>query len=150
MQANPRTIDKLFNSQSRYIVPMFQRLYVWQENPQWATLWEDLAEKAVLRLDEKKNNPHYPGALIIEGVKPTSANEVTRMLVIDGQQRLTTIQLLLCAFRDLAEQNEWVTLEKKANRYIEDPDPDTMESPDEEIFKLWPTQLKPRGILVDY
>lgn len=144
MQANPRTIDKLFNSQSRYIVPMFQRLYVWQENPQWTTLWEDLAEKAALRLDGKQSNPHYLGALIIEGVKPTSANEVTRMLVIDGQQRLTTIQLLLCAFRDIAKQNAWVALEKKANRYIENPDPDTMENPDEEIFKLWPTQLNRR------
>ncbi len=141
MQANPKTIDKLFNSQSRYVVPMFQRLYVWQENPQWATLWEDVAEKAGYRLEGKRTNPHYLGALIIEGVKPTSANEVTRMLVIDGQQRLTTIQLLLCAFRDLAKREGWLALERKANRYIENPDPDTMENPGEEIFKLWPTQL---------
>ena len=141
MQANPRSIDKLFNSQSRYIVPMFQRLYVWQQDPQWATLWEDLIEKAELRLANKKSNPHYLGALIVEGVKPKSANEVTRMLVIDGQQRLTTLQLLLAAFRDFAKTQGWSTLEKKANRYIENPDPDTMENPEEEIFKLWPTQL---------
>jgi uncharacterized protein with ParB-like and HNH nuclease domain len=50
MQANPRSIDGLFNSQSRYVVPMFQRLYVWAENPQWSTLWEDILEKAALRL----------------------------------------------------------------------------------------------------
>ena len=141
MEANPRSVDKLFNSQSRYIVPMFQRLYVWQQSPQWATLWEDLIEKAELRLANKKSNPHYLGALIVEGVKPKSANEVTRMLVIDGQQRLTTLQLLLAAFRDFARTQEWSALEKKANRYIENPDPDTMENPEEEIFKLWPTQL---------
>lgn len=35
MQSNPRTIDALFNSQLRYVIPMFQRLYVWQETPQW-------------------------------------------------------------------------------------------------------------------
>jgi hypothetical protein len=141
MQANPRTVDKLFNAQARYVVPMFQRLYVWQQNPQWSTLWEDLIEKANLRLVGTKTNPHYLGALIIEGVKPGSANEVSRLLVIDGQQRLTTLQLLLAAFRDLAKVEGWPALEKKANRYIENPDPETMENPQEEIFKLWPTQL---------
>ena len=70
VQANPRTIDALFNSQLRYVVPMFQRLYVWEENPQWATLWEDVAEKADLQLTGTKTNPHYLGALIIEGVRP--------------------------------------------------------------------------------
>lgn len=38
MQANPRSLDTLFNSQLRYVVPMFQRLYVWKESPQWSTL----------------------------------------------------------------------------------------------------------------
>lgn len=141
MQANPRSVDKLFNSQARYVVPMFQRLYVWQQNPQWATLWEDLIEKAELRLSNKKTNAHYLGALIIEGVKPVCANEVTRLLVIDGQQRLTTLQLFFAAFRDFAKGQSWPSLEKKANRYIENPDPDTMENPKEEVFKLWPTQL---------
>jgi len=59
MQANPRTLGELFNSQLRYIVPMFQRLYVWQENPQWSTLWEDVTEKALLQLKGMKTNPHY-------------------------------------------------------------------------------------------
>jgi uncharacterized protein with ParB-like and HNH nuclease domain len=85
MEANPRTLDTLFSAQLRYVVPMFQRLYVWQENPQWATLWEDVTEKALLQLKGIKTNPHYLGALIIEGIKPTSPNEVKRFLVIDGQ-----------------------------------------------------------------
>ncbi len=141
MQANPRTIDKLFDGQSRYIVPMFQRLYVWAQDPQWSTLWEDVIEKALLRLEGKAGNPHYLGALIIEGVKPSSAREVTRLLVIDGQQRLTTLQLLLCAFRDEAAAKGWTSLERKAGRYVENPDADVMENPAEEVFKLWPTQL---------
>jgi len=141
MQANPRTVDALFNSQCRYVVPMFQRLYVWGENPQWSTLWEDIAEKAALRREGKKSNPHYLGALIVEGVKPSSAREVTRLLVIDGQQRLTTLQILLCAFRDFAKSQGWTSLERKANRYLENPDADVMEKPEEEIFKIWPTVL---------
>jgi uncharacterized protein with ParB-like and HNH nuclease domain len=70
MQANPRSIPVLFDSQLRYVVPMFQRLYVWKETPQWQTLWEDISEKALLRLAGKASAPHYLGALIIEGVKP--------------------------------------------------------------------------------
>ena len=141
MQANPRSLDALFNSQLRYVVPMFQRLYVWKENPQWETLWEDVAEKSVLQLNGVKTNPHYLGALIIEGVRPSSPREVKRFLVIDGQQRLTTLQLLLCAYRDVARKNQWKTLERPVTRYLQNADADVMEHPEEELFKLWPTTL---------
>lgn len=141
MQANPRTLDTLFNSQLRYVVPMFQRLYVWEENPQWTTLWEDLVEKAQLQLKKISTNPHYLGALIIEGVRPSSPREVKRFLVIDGQQRLTTLQLLFCAYRDIARKSEWKTLDRTVTRYLENADPDVMENPTEEVFKLWPTTL---------
>ena len=120
---------------------MFQRLYVWQENPQWTTLWEDVAEKAMLQLSGIKTNAHYLGALIIEGVRPSSPREVKRFLVIDGQQRLTTLQLLLCAYRDHARKNQWKTLDRTATRYMENADPDVMEKPEEEAYKLWPTTL---------
>ena len=141
MQANSRSLDELFNSQLRYVVPMFQRLYVWQENPQWETLWEDVVEKSGLQLKGIKTNPHYLGALIIEGVRPSSPREVKRFLVIDGQQRLTTLQLLLCSYRDVARKNQWKTLERPVTRYLENADADVMEHPEEELFKLWPTTL---------
>jgi uncharacterized protein with ParB-like and HNH nuclease domain len=84
---------------------MFQRLYVWQETPQWTNLWEDITEKADLQITGTKANAHYLGALIIEGVRPSSPREVKRFLVIDGQQRLTTLQVLFCAFRFGACEN---------------------------------------------
>ncbi len=141
MQANPRSLDALFNSQLRYVVPMFQRHYVWQEMPQWTTLWEDVAEKAKLQLENRTSNAHYLGALIIEGVRPQSPREVKRFLIIDGQQRLTTLQLMLCAYRDVARLNEWKTLDRTTSRYLENSDIDVMEFPDEERFKVWPTAL---------
>ena len=141
MQANPRTLDELFNSQLRYVVPMFQRLYVWKGSTQWAPLWEDVAEKALRLIRGKKSNPHYLGALIIEGVKPSSPREVKRFLVIDGQQRLTTLQLLFCAYRDIARKNGWKTLDRTVTRYLENADADVMEKPEEEQYKLWPTIL---------
>jgi hypothetical protein len=140
LQANPRSIDALFSPQTRYVVPMFQRLYTWGSS-QWETLWEDVREKALMRLQGESGNAHYLGALIIEGVKPSSPREVMRFLVIDGQQRLTTLQLLLCAFRDYARDNGWRALDRKASRYLENQDADVMENPDEEVPKLWPTKL---------
>jgi hypothetical protein len=141
MQANPRSLDVLFNSQLRYVVPMFQRLYVWQQNPQWETLWEDIVEKADLQIKGDSSTPHYLGALIIEGVRPTSPREVKRFLVIDGQQRLTTLQLIFCAFRDIARKNDWKTSDRTTTRYLENVDADVMENPEEELFKLWPSTL---------
>ena len=141
MQANPRSLDTLFNSQLRYVVPMFQRLYVWQESPQWKTLWEDIEEKANLQLEGVMSNAHYLGALIIEGVRPSSPREVKRFLIIDGQQRLVTLQLVFCAFRDIARKNEWRTLDRATTRYLENADKDVMEYPGEEAFKVWPTTL---------
>lgn len=141
MQANPLTLESLFNSQLRYIVPMFQRLYVWEKTPQWETLWEDIAEKADLQLQGARTTPHYLGALIIEGVRAESPREVKRFLIIDGQQRLTTLQILLCAFRDVARANGWEALARSLNRFVENPEQDFMENPEEERFKLWPTVL---------
>lgn len=141
MQANPRSLDALFNSQVRYVVPMFQRLYVWQESPQWRTLWEDVVEKALLQLQARNSNAHYLGALIVEGVRPSSPREVKRFLVIDGQQRLATLQLLFCAYRDYARRRGWKTLDRATTRYLENADADVMEHPEEERYKLWPTTL---------
>jgi uncharacterized protein with ParB-like and HNH nuclease domain len=140
MQANPRNLDTLFNAQLRYVIPMFQRLYTWQQSPQWETLWEDVTEKAHLRLNSESTNAHYLGALITEGVRSVKG-EVSRFLVIDGQQRLTTLQLLFCSFRDLARANGWTKADRTLSRYLENADADVMENPDEERYKLWPTQL---------
>jgi hypothetical protein len=120
---------------------MFQRVYVWKDDPQWSTLWDDIAEKAELQLEGTQTNAHYLGALIIEGVRPTSPREVKRFLVIDGQQRLTTIQLLLCAFRDIARAEQWTALDTTVTRLLENANPEAMEHPDEERFKIWPTTL---------
>jgi hypothetical protein len=57
MDANPRSVADLFNSQLRYVVPMFQRVCVWQQDPQWTTLWEDVAERADLELAGGKATP---------------------------------------------------------------------------------------------
>lgn len=141
MQANPRKLLDLFGITLRYIVPIFQRHYVWTKEVQWEALWEDIEEKLSDRLDKKKISPHFLGALILDQARKRSTKEVSRFIVIDGQQRLVTIQLLVTALRDVAHEKGLEKLSTAINRYIFNPDPDLMQNSQEEIFKIWPTQF---------
>lgn len=91
-----RIIDFIGASQAQFVVPVYQRVYSWRR-PQLRELWEDILGAG--RLDK----PHFMGNVFY--VEEESAHCGTRQLdVIDGQQRLTTVTLLMCAVRDhLAE-----------------------------------------------
>jgi hypothetical protein len=142
MQANPRTITSLFEPTQRYVVPMFQRHYVWTQTDQWEPLWDDIEEKLSAR---KRNggrvSPHFLGAVILDSTRSVSTKEVRRFVVIDGQQRLTTFQLLLAAIRDVASNRSHPHVARATDRCLLNPDLELMEQPDEEQFKLWPTQV---------
>ena len=81
----------------KYNVPRFQRDYSWQEE-QWEDLWQDIIETIQL-----ESSSHYMGYLVLQ----TSDN--TNFIIIDGQQRLTTISILI-----LAALYELKTLVKKS------------------------------------
>jgi uncharacterized protein with ParB-like and HNH nuclease domain len=104
MQSRPTRVVALFEQTLRYVVPIFQRHYVWDETGQWMPLWEDILEKLKPRLRHLKTSPHFLGAVILDDIRKKSTREITRFLVIDGQQRLTTIQLLLAALRDFSSE----------------------------------------------
>ena len=88
----------------------------------------------------RKVSPHFLGAVILDSTRPSSTKEVTRFLVIDGQQRLTTFQLLLAAMRDVAAFHQLPNIARLTERCLINPDSELMERPHEEIFKIWPTQ----------
>lgn len=84
----------------QYRIPLYQRPYQWTKT-QWQTLWNDIVESA---LPDDEPNPdseftHFVGAMVLVPVE-SSALSVSRYLVVDGQQRLTTLTLLLAAIRD--------------------------------------------------
>ena len=82
----------------KYSVPRFQRDYSWQEE-QWEDLWQDIIET--------ESSSHYMGYLVLQ----TSDN--TDFIIIDGQQRLTTISILILAA--LYELNTLVKTDKESN-----------------------------------
>ncbi len=93
-----RSVFDLFNGEDvRYRVPIYQRHYVWNET-HWQHIWEDIAEKAKLTLKLTGMEPPVPH---FTGVIVTRKNENGEVEIVDGQQRLTTFQIIFCAIRDV-------------------------------------------------
>ncbi len=105
MQANAYDLTTIFGSRRQMFIPIYQRPYVWEEGRQWSKLWEDIIRNAELvmrqtELKADKIRPHFMGAVVLDHhLTPLGKPEAKS--VIDGQQRLTTLSLVLLAIRDL-------------------------------------------------
>lgn len=144
MRPFTRSIIELFDGKKRYLIPLYQRQYAWSVSPQLELLWEDI-ERAVTRLeaDRQAATPHFMGAIVIAQIK-TFGKQVQAFEVIDGQQRLTTFQLLLAALRDVANAHGSVYGQEVNKLLLND---GVMEAPDVERFKLWPTLTDRRAFV---
>jgi hypothetical protein len=154
VQANPRTIKHVFEGEHRYVVPLFQRSYRWNESEQWEPLWEDLRrvsleevdrvlEEEAAKAEGRKSRardvrPHFLGAVVFEpGLQPTGDIEVE--LVIDGQQRLTTLQLLLKAFADICKAKGFAKLAAAVGKFTLNSN--MLSDREEDEYKVWPTNV---------
>lgn len=141
MHADAQPIIKIFGDKLRLEVPIFQRQYVWDLDHQWIPLWEDISRKFRERLDNdldrKDAPPHFLGAMVLDQ-KKTFTGYVENRMVIDGQQRLITLQIFLSAFRDFCRKQECEDLAKECDRFILNRG--LMKDPEVEKFKVWPTQ----------
>ena len=155
MHTDILTPKDLFQKEVRYTIPPFQRPYVWSQDDQWEPLWEDVrnvAENYIEELDrsdndgveaEQKTSPHFLGAVGLKQV-PTAAKDIDQREVIDGQQRVTTLQLLLDAIQQICEESDHPYFKRVARRLAK------LVTNDEElvgddrlhIFKLWPTRKR--------
>ena len=98
MQTYIRTPQEVFFMPQRLLVPLFQRPYVWTLDVQWQPLWEDVLRQTnrILNRDRAGIKPHFLGAVVLQQL-PIGLGGLQEWTVIDGQQRLTTLQLLLDA-----------------------------------------------------
>lgn len=138
METRVHTPQQVFNMPQRLLVPLFQRPYVWNEENQWAPLWADVtrvAERRVTRSDAKQF-AHFLGAVVLQQVAGT-VGSMQQWMVIDGQQRLTTLQVMLDA---LHAELDAVGATQPARR-IETlvTNSDAYWSHPEDRFKVWPT-----------
>ncbi len=112
MDAEVKTIEQLFSQPVQYVIPQFQRFYDWEKEKQWEPLWDDVRNvaEAVLAHDPEKDQrvpPHFMGSLVLQGEPMPNKGVPTelgrRQIVVDGQQRLTTIQVLARAIIGAAD-----------------------------------------------
>jgi hypothetical protein len=149
VDANTYSLKQILSQERRYIIPTFQRDYEWDRENQWELLFEDV-EVVTERLAEarrhaeqlgkptsgaeKKVAPHFLGAVVCDQL-PAPAGGIDLRAVIDGQQRLTTLQLLLRGVLDvLVERGS--SRAKQVRRLLRNPS-DVVEE-EYESYKLWP------------
>jgi uncharacterized protein with ParB-like and HNH nuclease domain len=132
MEATPTQIINYFSGFKQNLVPLFQRPYTWGER-QWRTLWEDILTFYGREINDPRST-HFLGAVVTMPARSVPVG-VSKFLVIDGQQRLTTIVMLLCAIRDEFGSTDSVPKRRIQNFYLTN---DGFEGLD--IFKLLPTQ----------
>lgn len=130
MQASETKLRQLIEGTKQYVVPLFQRPYSWSEK-QWKTLWVDVLEKS----RHADGRPHFFGSIVTTPAKSVPQG-VGKYLLVDGQQRLTTVQVLLAAIRDAADPLGATLLRDRiAGQYLAN----TYETDDERL-KVLPTQ----------
>ena len=148
METNKTALFDLFRRERQYRVPLFQRQYVWSEETQWEPLWNDIANRAQAVRDvserRRKGQPvrnHFLGAIVTQRLDVFGA-QIDAAEVVDGPQRLTTLQVVLAAFRDflqtLSEEDATALAGVASDLAALTNNAGVMAAPFE-VFKVWPT-----------
>lgn len=137
METRVRTPHDIFFAPQQLLVPLFQRPYVWSQEGQWEPLWDDVQRQAdQMLLSGRTGTPHFLGAVVLQQQEGL-VGSMPRWTIIDGQQRLTTIQLLLDAAHHVAH----LAGAEVAARRIEDlvRNPEHFCATPADALKVWPT-----------
>lgn len=147
MRPSKLSLVEMFEKQRRYVVPLFQRPYVWEQDEQWEPLWQDITGRADAIIEREARGSrsdriesHFLGAVVLNQIR-VYGKEVDAVEVIDGQQRLTTLQLLLAAFRDVVKGTEERQLADDLTRLTQN---SGVLASEIERFKVWPTNADRR------
>lgn len=111
MEANPVRIVQYFDGEKQSIIPLFQRPYTWNKR-NWQSLWDDI----MTYYEDGLSGSHFMGAVVSIPAKTVPVG-VTKHLIIDGQQRLTTIAVMMCALRDSCDKRSAQIQDHLVNRH---------------------------------
>jgi uncharacterized protein with ParB-like and HNH nuclease domain len=106
MDAHPSTVSNILAGEKQYQIPVFQRFYSWKEDS-WIRLWNDTSS---LLDDTDRQIEHFIGPFVT--IAMAYPHDITRFIVIDGQQRLMTFTILLSALREVATNEGLESLAK--------------------------------------
>lgn len=98
MDIEKGSIYNLLNGQCQYIIPVYQRKYSWLADVQCARLWDD-----IVKMEKGHKKHHFVGSIVSIAEKKALMG-VQKQLIIDGQQRMTTLSILMIALRDYLKE----------------------------------------------
>lgn len=99
IEDNKGILKKIFSEEFWFIVPQYQRLYVWQEEN-----IQELIDDLYYAFENKQNSEYFLGALVL---KRTTEKEFREYEILDGQQRLTTLCMMMAVIRDLIKKPQY-------------------------------------------
>lgn len=144
MQAGDVKLGSIFFDNHRYEIPMFQRPYVWSEERNWLPLWQDIAAAADSVVTDMLSNewPEEPptyflGAIVVKA-SPSHPQRLAGSILVDGQQRLTTMQVLLAAARLVAHELDAHSAAGRFDEWIENSPKAVHEKWPDDSHKVWP------------
>jgi len=137
VKASETSLQPVIEGTKQYVVPLFQRTYSW-DTKEWEMLWQDLIELC----EDEDPRDHFIGSIV---TMPTASvpQGIAKFLLIDGQQRLTTIFILLALLRDAAKTSNGSMLSQEieetllTNRFKQGND----------VWKLLPTQADRKAFI---
>ena len=111
-------LQKIFALDVQFRVPLYQRPYVWDRDRQWEPLWDDVAALAERYLTtDRQVKHHFLGAIVVRQ-QPSPVGTLEIRDVIDGQQRITTLQLLGDAVEEAIREDAGPAIESKKLRKL--------------------------------
>lgn len=137
MDTDVLTPQGIFFKVVRYDIPVFQRPYIWTKKQQWEPLWEDVTELAEAILANGHAPSHFMGAIVLQQIANPMRSIETRV-VVDGQQRLTTIQLLLDAIQEFCSHGGFEGSAARLGPLVQNPEA-YLGGDGDLSFKIWPT-----------
>lgn len=99
IEANKGILKKIFSEEFWFVVPQYQRPYVWQEDN-----IQELIDDLYYAFENKQNSEYFLGALVL---KKTKEEEFREYEILDGQQRLTTLCMMIAVLRDLMKKQKY-------------------------------------------
>lgn len=109
MDAKAKALREILHSGDQFLVPFFQRFYSWHR-----TNWDRLRADLWTLLEDATRKQHFLGPLVCAPLKP-APGEIHAFQLIDGQQRITTLSLVLAALRDVAHEKHEEELATEIN-----------------------------------
>ena len=139
MHAKDWALNTVLQERQQWVIPVYQRTYSWETRAekQLPKLWDDLRERALEILDGFRPKPHFVGAIIYSEPSEQPFGTVNKRYLVDGQQRITTFNLVLCALRENARAAGIVRIAATIDEYLFNAVSASMANPDQERFKLW-------------